>query len=188
MSSKPGPFAGRCTTAGPCAENPSKTPLFRPDVGIAAGAAWRRNHRRVAGIGRRRMHLRIDARGRTQYAVRPRQFVAERLAGFPGCGALRGHGAISGHGWHRRAFAGARWRWRGGLRRRRRGRWRRLGTGRAGCHRQQEGKKERAFRSHREKTASQRRGSARACRNLRICDSGSARNAPSAAWGGVRPG
>ena len=41
------------------------------------------------------MHLRIDALGRTQYAIGPRQFVAERLAGFPGRRALRGHDAQS---------------------------------------------------------------------------------------------
>src|ERR1700733_15458745 len=58
MSSKPGRSTSR-RTAGPCTENPRKTPLFRPEVGISAGTAGRRDHRGVAGIGRRRMHLRI---------------------------------------------------------------------------------------------------------------------------------
>ena len=187
MSSKPG-RSGRSLHAGPCAENPCKTPLFRPDVGIAAGTAGRRDHWRVAGIGCRRVHLRIDALGRTQYAVGPRQSVAERFTGFPGRRALRRRGAMSGCGWHRRAFAGVCRRRRGCLRRRRRRQWRRLGTGRTGCHRQQAAKKERAFRFHGEKTASRPGGSARVFRNLRICDSESARNAPSAASDGVRPG
>jgi hypothetical protein len=163
MSSKPGRSAGR-RTAGPCAENPRETPLFRPQVGISAGSAGRSDHRGVAGIGRRRMHLRIDARWRTQYAVGPRQSVAERLTGFPGCRALRGHGAMSGRGLHRRAIAGVRGRRRGGLRRRRRRQRRRLGTGGGGCRRQQAAEKERVFRSHTGRTASRRGCSAGNCR------------------------
>jgi hypothetical protein len=161
MSSKAARLVGR-RAAGPCVGNPCKTPLFRSDIGIAAGASGRRDYRCVAGIGRRRMHLRIDACGRAQHTVGPRQFVAERLAGFPGCRALRGHRAISGRGRHRRAFTGVRGRWRGGLCRRRRRQWRRLGAGRAGCRRQHATEKERVFRSHTGKTASRRGGSARA--------------------------
>ena len=183
MSSKPGRGAAGRRTA-----KFLRTPLFRPDVGIAAGTARRRDHRRVADIGRRRVHLRIDAGGRTQHTVGPRQFVAERLAGFPGCRALRGDDALSGRGRHRHAFAGVRGRWRGGLRRRRRRQRRCLGTGRAGCRRQQAAKKKQAFCSHAGKTASPGGGSARAFGNLRICNTGSAKNAPSAASGGVRPG
>lgn len=61
--------------------------LFRPDVGIAAGAARGRDHRHVAAaIGGGRPHRRIDAGGRTQHTVGFRQFVAERFLALA-CGS-----------------------------------------------------------------------------------------------------
>jgi len=58
--------------------------LFRPDILIAAGAAGRRNHRRVAGIRGRCAHFRVDARRRAQDAVGFGKLVAELLTGLPG--------------------------------------------------------------------------------------------------------
>ena len=86
MSSKPGIRSARQRACEACER------LFRPDVGIAAGAAGRRNHRRVAGIGRRRADFRIDARRRAQHAVGLRQFVAERL-GAPARSSCPARGA-----------------------------------------------------------------------------------------------
>jgi hypothetical protein len=120
--------------------------LFRSDVGVAAGAAGRWNHRRVAGVRRRRADFRINAGGRTQYAVGFCQFVAERLSPLPGGGAFGHDHAARRHRLHRRAIIG-RSRRRGLGRWRRRYRWG-LRTGAAGGCDQRVREKGYVFRSH----------------------------------------
>ena len=63
--------------------------LFRPDIGIAAGAPRRRDDRHIAAIGRRRMDVRIDTGRRAKHAVRPCELVGERLPRLPGRRARR---------------------------------------------------------------------------------------------------
>ena len=109
-----------------CQANPAIPPsackprLFRPDAGIAAGAAGRRYHRRVAGIGCRCANFRVNAGWRAQHAIGFRQFVAERLCPLARGRAVRRDGALRRYPLHRRAVVCARGRWRCRL-----GRWRR---------------------------------------------------------------
>jgi hypothetical protein len=97
----------------------TKRGLFRLQIGVAAGAAGRRDHRHLAGVRRRRAHFRIDAGRRAQHAVRLCQPVAERLGRLTGGRALRRDGSARRR---RRAFGRRRGRRRRRLRRRRRGR------------------------------------------------------------------
>jgi hypothetical protein len=159
-------------------------PLFRPDVGVAAGAAGRRDYRRVAGIGGRRANFGIDARGWAQDAVRPCQLVTEWLASLPGRRALR-HLAAGRSRLYRRAVTRGLRCGRCRRRRWRRRRGRRLRDGGARCRRHNTPEKNRVFHSHGRKTAGPPGGSDH---YLRICGSGSARNAPSVASVAVRPG
>jgi hypothetical protein len=88
-SSRSAPWSRSCLL--PSAFKPR---LFRPDISIAAGAAGRRNHPRIAGIWRRCTDFRINARGRAQDAVRPRQLVAERLGALAALRAIRHNAAL----------------------------------------------------------------------------------------------
>jgi hypothetical protein len=76
----------------------------------------------------------------------------------------------------------------GGLGRWRRRRRRGLRDHRARCRQQGARQKECMFHSHTGKTARPGGCSVRTSRDFRICDSGSGRNAPSAASGGARSG
>ena len=94
--------------------------LFRPDRGVAAGAAGGRDDGHAAVRARRGgVHVRIDAGGRAEHAVGFGEFVAERFPGLAGGGAVGHGGAVRAvlRGAVGRALRG--WR-RGRLRRRRR--------------------------------------------------------------------
>ena len=169
--------------------------LFRPDRGVAAGAAGRRNHRASCRHPASARAFRDRCLRRAQHAVGSGQFVAERLGPLAGCLALpaprcrNAASAASARNWRR-----AR-RWRRGLGRRR-GRTRRgLGHRHAGGRHQHtrdrnsarfiamQGKRLRAaefpvrlshFYARRKR------------RSFRICGNGSAKNAPSAASAAAR--
>jgi len=160
--------------------------LFRPNAGIAAGAAGRRDHRRVAGIGRRCADFRIDAGGWTQHTVGFCQGIAERLASLAGGRALRHDDAARRNRLHRRAMFGCGCRRRLGQRRHRCGRELCALATSAG-----------AIRIHESKIArfiirGKRTARARVPHEPTIvfssCGNGSARNAPSAASACAPPG
>jgi hypothetical protein len=65
--------------AKPPALSDSLNALFRPDRGIAAGTAGRWDHRHVAALRRRRPYFGVDARRRTQHAVRFGELVPKRI-------------------------------------------------------------------------------------------------------------
>ena len=67
-----------CQAKPPLLSTICNSGLFRPHRLVAAGAAGRRDHRRLAGIRRRRTHFGIDACGRAQHAVGLRELLAER--------------------------------------------------------------------------------------------------------------
>jgi hypothetical protein len=170
--------------------------LFGPDAGVTTGAAGRRDHRRIAGIGRWRAHLRIDPRRRAQHTVGFGQLITQRLPALTRGYAFRSHIALPRR-FGRRAAGGTIGRTRRGLGRRRCGRWRRLGIGHAGRRHHDTREQECGFHCHAGKTARRCGGSAPE-RDLtsghfqvgtfRICGSGSAKNGPSAASGAVRLG
>jgi hypothetical protein len=91
-----------------------QTGLFWPHRGIAAGAAGRRDHGRIAGVGRRRADCRINPHGRAQHAIGSRKLVAKRLRALPGRSALRRDAALRSR-FRRRAIIGATQRRRCGL-------------------------------------------------------------------------
>jgi len=53
-------------------------PLFRLNIWVAARTSWRRDNRRLAGLGRWSFHPRIDLR-RTDHAARLSEFLAQCL-------------------------------------------------------------------------------------------------------------
>jgi hypothetical protein len=175
MSSKPRTIA-KCLQTG----------LFRPQRGIAAGAAGRRDHGRIAGVGRRRADCRVDARGRAQHAVGSRQLVAKRLGALAGGAASRRDTALRSR-FGRRAIIGAARGRRRGLGRRCDGCRRCLRECGAGQRDQRAGEKERRS-GHGEETAGGGAGSVPNRPGITICDSGSAKNAPSAPSGDARSG
>lgn len=198
MAGVPGPTKGTLSLDGETVR------LFRPYRRVAAGAAGRRDHRGPAGIRRGCAYLGIDASRRTQHAVGLRELLAERLAALAG-GSPVGHARLRPL-LHRRAVRRAGGRRRHGLRCggcRGRRRLRKRGT----CGSEQQGSDEKcAVPGHWNKTAQTTRCSrasftSRFVRSecpipqqinsidaLTSCGSGSTKNAPSAASGGVLPG
>ncbi len=93
-------------------------PISAARSGRRRGCRGRDDRGVAAGVGRRGVHVGIDARGRAEHAVGFGQLVAERFPGLAGGGAIRGRGQPIGWGTAGGALRGRR---RGRLRRRRRG-------------------------------------------------------------------
>ena len=80
--------------------------LFRPDRGVATGAARRWNHGCLAaGVRCGRVYFGVDPRRRAQHAIRAGQLVAKWFSSLPGGGPLRSSRAGTRRGLHRGAMA-----------------------------------------------------------------------------------